>query len=68
MKAIQQLTEQLKAERSPASQLGEFILSHSNNIHYVVDVLECFLEAARKDQERLKNFTNMVLKSLKNND
>lgn len=51
---IRKLADKHFAKRSPASALGEFLLTHTNNAEYAVSALRAYLTAAEADLQAEK--------------
>lgn len=49
MKNLENLRDELLADRNPGHEIGTFLLGHSNSPEYLVGHLEAYLEAARRD-------------------
>lgn len=65
MKNLETHTKQLKDNRNPGHEIGEFLLRHSNSIGYLVSQLEGYLEVLRQDQEAEREFAANLWQTIK---
>ena len=65
MKNVERLRDTMKNLQNSGSQIGDFLLGHTNNSFYLVSQLEAYLEAAKADLENERKLARQFAQALK---